>query len=97
MIFGAIQYMYRYLAVSCSTATCTTPRSSCTPVPYRYMYRTYVACKYGRLGKGVRVTIEDCVIAEIRSRFRAPECDCSLDAIATCTEHGYRSHKSSEN
>jgi hypothetical protein len=60
-----------------------------------YMYRTYVACKYGRLGAGVRVTIEDCVIAEIRSRFRAPGCDCSLDAIATCTQHGYRGHKSS--
>jgi hypothetical protein len=58
-----------------------------------FMYRTFVAYKYGYLGKGVRVTIPDCVIAEIRDRFRAPGCECSLDTIAACTEHGYRGHR----
>jgi hypothetical protein len=59
-----------------------------------FMYRTFVAHRYGYLGKGVRVTLPNCVIAEIRSRFRAPDCDCAWDALATCTEHGYRGHRS---
>ena len=55
----------------------------------KHMYRTFVAARFGFLGAGVRVRIPDCVVAAIRSRFRAPGCGCSLDEIATCTTHGY--------
>ena len=56
-----------------------------------YMYRTFVAHKYGYLG--VRVRIPDCVIAAIRSRYRAPGCRCDLKDIVTCNL--YRGHRDS--
>ena len=58
-----------------------------------YMYRAFVAHKYGYLGRGVRVRIPDCVIASIRSRYRAPGCECNLRDIVTCTL--YRGHRDS--
>ena len=53
------------------------------------MYRTFVAAMYGYLGQGVRVRISHCVIAAIRCRYRAPQCDCAPNDIATCDVHGY--------
>jgi len=59
-----------------------------------FMYRTYVAATYGMLGQGCRVRIPLCVVAAIRSRYvyRAVECDCGPEAIATCSKHGYTGH-----
>ena len=50
----------------------------------KHMYRTYVAARFGYLGRGVRVRLPDCVVAAIRSRYRIPTCECSLDAIVSC-------------
>ena len=58
-----------------------------------FMYRTFVAAQYGRLGAGVRVRIPDCVIAAIRSRYPAPNCDCAVAQIAHCQTHGYTGHR----
>ena len=58
-----------------------------------FMYRTFVAAKYGYLGQGNRVKIPDCVIAAIRSRYRAAGCDCAVAALASCRIHGYTGHK----
>jgi hypothetical protein len=33
------------------------------------------------------------VMAAIRSRYRAPGCDCSMDVIASCVIHGYAGFK----
>jgi hypothetical protein len=52
-----------------------------------FMYRAFVAAKYGYLGRGVRVRIPDCVIAAIRSRYRAPHCACNLQSIVTCNRY----------
>ena len=59
-----------------------------------FMYRTFVAAKYGHLGRGVRVRIPDCVIAKIRMRYPAPGCACNARAILTC-DHGYAGHRDS--
>ena len=59
----------------------------------KHMYRAYVAARFGFLGQGVRVKIPDCVMAAIRSRYRAPGCDCSMDVIASCVIHGYAGFK----
>jgi len=58
-----------------------------------YMYRTFVATSYGTLGRGCRVRIPLCVVAAIRCRFPAPDCNCGPEAIATCTVHGYIGHR----
>ena len=58
-----------------------------------FMYRTFVAAKYGHLGAGVRVRIPDCVIAAIRSRYRDPACNCAVKDIAQCQQHGYTGHR----
>ena len=60
-----------------------------------FCYRTYVAAKYGYLGKGVRVRIPDCAIAEIRMRYRAPACaaGCMCDATAIVSCPHYRGHR----
>lgn len=58
-----------------------------------HMYRTFVAAMYGYLGQGVRVRISHCVIAAIRCRYRAPQCDCAPNDIATCAVHGYVGHR----
>ena len=55
----------------------------------KFMYRTFVAAKYGHLGQGNRVKIPDCVIAAIRARYRAPGCECEGLALANCAAHGY--------
>ena len=58
-----------------------------------FMYRTLVAAKYGYLGAGVRVQIPDCVVAAIRSRYRAPGCDCHISNIGRCVVHGYTGYR----
>lgn len=58
-----------------------------------YLYRTFVATKYGQLGKGIRVQIPECAVAAIRRTFRAPGCLCEGAALARCTEHGYTGYK----
>ena len=54
-----------------------------------FMYRTFVAAQFGYLGAGVRVRIPECVVAAIRSRYRAPGCDCAVKDIGACRAHGY--------
>ena len=76
----------------------TLPRAAATASPMHrsarwFMYRAFVAAKYGHLGKGNRVRIPLCVVGAIRSRYRAPGCDCTASAIAMCTTHGYTGHK----
>jgi hypothetical protein len=62
-----------------------------------YMYRTYVATKWGHLGRHNRVRIPDCVLAAIRARYPAPGCDCvTMHALATCTRHGYVGFREAE-
>ena len=56
-----------------------------------FMYRTWVARKYGYLGAGVRVRIPDCAIVAIRSRYRAPGCTCAMDALVPGCNR-YRGH-----
>ena len=58
-----------------------------------FMYRAFVAAKYGHLGQGNRVRIPECVVAVIRLRFRSPECDCDASAIGTCSAHGHTGYK----
>ena len=58
----------------------------------KHMYRTYVAARFGYLGRGIRVRLPDCVVAAIRSRYRIPTCECSLDAIVSC-DCGYSGFK----
>lgn len=58
-----------------------------------FIYRAFVGAKYGHLGQGNRVRIPLCVVGAIRSRYRAPGCDCAASAIATCAAHGYTGHK----
>ena len=58
-----------------------------------FMYRTYVAYRFGYLGPGVRVRIPNCVIAVIRMRYRAPGCTCNASEILTCSK--YRGHRDS--
>ena len=42
-------------------------------------------------GPGVRVRIADCVIAAIRSHYRAPCCVCSISEIVSCSRYcGHR-------
>ena len=57
------------------------------------MYRMFVAARYGHLGQGNRVKIPECVVAAIRSRFRAWGCDCDVSELARCTSHGYKGHR----
>lgn len=54
-----------------------------------FMYREYVAAHWGHLGRGVRVCLPDCVVAAIRSRYRASGCECQLAQLAGCSSHGY--------
>ena len=59
-----------------------------------FMYRTFVAAKYGYLGPGLRYKLPDCVVAAIRSRYRALACDCdTVRDLAACTEHGYTGYR----
>jgi hypothetical protein len=58
-----------------------------------FMYRAFVAAKYGHLGKGNRVRIPECVVAVIRMRFRSPECDCDASAIGRCSAHGHTGYQ----
>lgn len=60
-----------------------------------FMYRTFVAARYGHLGAGVRIQIPDCVVAAIRSRYREPSCNCHVRDIGTCTAHGYTGYRAS--
>ena len=61
----------------------------------KFMYRAFVAAKYGHLGKGNRVRLPDCVVAAIRARYRAPGCDCAVCDLAACRVHGYAGYKAS--
>ena len=63
-----------------------------------FMYRTFVHAQYGAgaLGAGVRVRIPDCVVAAIRSRYRAPGCNCAVCDIAHCQAHGYTGYRDSQ-
>lgn len=58
-----------------------------------FMYRAFVAAKYGHLGQGNRVQLPDCVVAAIRSRFRAPSCDCLGAQLVACRVHGYTGYR----
>ena len=61
-----------------------------------FLYRKFVAAKYGYLGYGNRVRIPDCVVRAIRARYRAPGCDCPVARLASCRMHGYvgyRAHR----
>ena len=58
-----------------------------------FMYRAFVAAKYGYLGHGNRVRIPLCVVTAIRARYRAAGCDCAMRDLASCTAHGYVGHR----
>ena len=58
-----------------------------------FMYRAFVAAKYGYLGHDNRVRIPLCVVTAIRARYRAAGCDCAMCDLASCTAHGYVGHK----
>ena len=49
--------------------------------------------EYGYLGQGNRVIIPHCVITAIRSRYRAAACDCAVEALSSCSIHGYTGHR----
>ena len=57
-----------------------------------FMYRAWVAEKWGKLGRGNRIRIPPCVVEYIRDCFREPGCLCPMGGpLYTCKDYtGHR-------